>query len=76
MITSLFSVKGAVQMCQKVNYATKIEALADAKFIKNQSRHFSHKASINAKTSKKLRPYYCNICQCWHLTTRKQKWKY
>lgn len=60
-------------MCQKIAYATKADAAADAKYMTNQRRFFNKKLGKVRKAGRKLRPYSCRFCGSWHLTTQKQK---
>lgn len=59
-------------MCQKIPYPSREEAQADARYIRMQRRHYSKRLGRVAKSGRKLRPYWCRVCSCWHLTTRKK----
>lgn len=63
-------------MCQKVKYSTRAEALRDINIIKNGQKRFSKKFKDAHKANRKLVPYLCVVCECWHLTTQtKRKYK-
>lgn len=59
-------------MCQKIPYQSREEAQEDARYIRMQRRYFSKRLGRVAKSGRKLRPYHCPRCGCWHLTTRKK----
>ena len=60
-------------MCQKIKYATKADAAADAIIIRNNLKRFSKKFTLEKKCNKKMVPYACSKCGCWHLTTRTKR---
>lgn len=47
-------------MCNKIPYETKREAVKHHEFLRNNPR---------STIDKKQRPYYCNECGNWHLTS-------
>ena len=59
-------------MCQKIDYPSKEEAVKDAAYIRVQKRRFNHRSG-SPKSGRKLRPYECNLCGKWHLTTAKSR---
>lgn len=58
-----------MSQCQKVPYETKGEASSDAVAMHRGGRHFSRAAARARKGVNKLRPYECNRCGKWHLTS-------
>lgn len=55
-------------MCNKASYNSKTDALKDAEFIRINNRRYNNKNATPSKSSK-LRPYLCNFCDNWHLTS-------
>ena len=58
--------------CSKVAYPSRSEAAKDADFILKSSRLGKGARKVD-KDAKKLRPYECERCGHWHITTAKHK---
>lgn len=62
-------------MCNKISYPDKSATLDAIKFIKGNSRTKKHKSNQNDK-HKKMKPYRCNHCLYWHITTTAKAFKW
>lgn len=63
--------------CSKMSYASREAALADIKYIHIQQTHFNKMHQGSAKNGRKMRPYACNWCGNWHITSQtKRKYKH
>ncbi len=61
-----------MSLCYKVPYESRADALADARYIRMNTRH---RSDGQTKSKKRMKPYSCLYCNKWHLTAMKQQKK-
>jgi hypothetical protein len=56
-------------MCNKISYESKGEAKKEIKTLRTFSKYRNKNKGNSPDKSKHLRPYECDICGHWHLTS-------